>query len=216
LATRHARENLAEVTRALGDGGKIRVGVHVRRGDFVPASSREAYRGRFNVALPLEWYQHVCGEIVRVCGGGVRFVLVSDEPSDEIRRLVDRFGMATTWHLEHTDVSDLLTLAESDVVVCSVSTYSVVAAWLSGGRYVWFRDHLQEHPGALSIWGHEETGGPTERNLAALARRPPGSVRPRGVPLDSSEPLPEWFATRPEADPATDLILYGAVPAAAG
>ena len=54
------------------------------------------------------------------------------------------------------EVSDLLALAGADLLVCSVSSYSIWAAALSDAAYLWFKPQL--HPqadGWWSIWGFE-------------------------------------------------------------
>ncbi len=46
----------------------------------------------------------------------------------------------------------MLALADSDLLVCSASTYSHLAAFLSDSPYLWFAPNLHEHPeGCYSI-----------------------------------------------------------------
>jgi len=198
--------------------GRPLVGVHVRGGDFAAPRSPESYRHVWNVALPLEWYRHVCAKL-RDALVNVDFLVVSDD-LDASRPLVDEFGALTTAAESRTDLSDLVLLSLADVIVCSISSFSLVAAWLGEGRYVWPREQMDEQDGWLSLWGHEaaQRDGPTAQNREALGADVGRAPSGRGVALAWGGLLPRGFADDVRAgrrcsDRRTDLIYYGVVPA---
>jgi hypothetical protein len=50
-----------------------------------------------------------------------------------------------TGDLADGDCSDALALAAADLLVCSASSYSVMAAFLSEAPYLWFAPNLHRH-----------------------------------------------------------------------
>lgn len=203
--------------------GKSLIAVHIRRGDFQNLDRDGDFRGRFNVALPLQWYMSTCASIKRHCGNAVRFVLLTDANPNEVRPFIDAFDPLTTFDLRQTACSDLLLMAFADSIVCSVSSYSMWGAFLSNAPYLWCAPNLQDHAGYGSLWGHEDAqkgeAGTTARNLAAI-RNASGRFAElgagRGVPVDFSGTVPASFcekilATTRGRAIETDLIFYGAV-----
>jgi hypothetical protein len=225
LKARRAVANTHAVLR-LARPGVALVAVHVRRGDFSDPVARDAVRGRFNVALPLEWYMETCASLRRQCGGQVDFALVTDARPDEIRPFLDTFRPLTSFHLQDTACSDLLLMAFADALVCSVSSYSMWGAFLSGAPYLWCAEHLQDHDGFGSLWGHEAgqaaPHGPTARKLRQARADPDATRRPagvRGLAVDWSGQVPAHFCERllaaaQERAPERDLLRYGVVPLA--
>ena len=65
------------------------------------------------------------------------------------------------------DASDLLLLASADLLVCSLSSYSLTAAWLGAMPYLWLRDQLHDDDGWLSMWG----AGPVSARDSTAANR---------------------------------------------
>lgn len=171
MHTRFAARNLLRLRERLC-ADKLTVGIHVRLGDFGPARAPDDYRGQMNVALPLEWYRRVAGSIQAQLGDAVQFLVVSDAPAAALRPLTQGLPCILTADLPDSDCSDLLALAQADLLVCSISSFSLWAAFLSRAPYLWYGPQLQPHPeGFLSIWGHETgqqlDGSPTRRALAA-------------------------------------------------
>jgi len=122
-----------------------------------------------------------------------------------------------------SDCSDLLALARADLMVCSVSSFSVWAAFLSGKPYLWYGPNLHAHSeGYLSIWGHEagqqREGSPTRQAIAAVGSQvqPPVS-RAWAVGHDGQVPAAAlrqigWAAHSGD----TDLLQYGVIRAGSG
>lgn len=220
-----ARRAVQNVHAVLGQvqAGKALIAVHIRRGDFQNADRDGDFRGRFNVALPLEWYLSTCASIKRSCGDEVQFLLLTDASAGEVQPFIDAFEPLTTFHLQQTACSDLLLMAFADSIVCSVSSYSMWGAFLSNAPYIWCAQNLQDHQGYGSLWGHETAqkgpSGTTALNLDRM-RNACGMVSDlgagRGLPVDFSGAVPSSFcekllATMRERAPEKDLIFYGAV-----
>jgi hypothetical protein len=214
-----AERNLL-VLRQLLDDSLVTVGVHVRLGDFQPALSVDSYRGRFNVALPLAWYANVMRSIHDQIDGRVQFLIVTDGDRNQIAPLLDIGHCVTTTDIPYSDVSDMLALANADLLICSVSSYSAWAAFLSDSPYLWFQPNLQERDGFYSIWGHEprqeHPGGYTHR---AMQSDRIGAGRGYAVGLDGEVPtelMSLVMERHGRQDPDRDLLLYGVVRSSIG
>jgi len=217
--SRFAAANLALVRARLAPG-KITVGMHVRLGDFIPDSEGRDWRGQFNVSLPLDWYVAIARSLRAQLGEGVQFLVVSDGTAEQLAPLVQSCGAVTTTDLKDADASDLLALAGTDLLVCSVSSYSAWAAFLSDAPYIWFEPNLQVIEGFYSIWGHEpRQRAPYSPTRMAMARYAEGAVTavPRGVPVGMAGEVPHELASRlgqraAAGDITNDLVVYGVVP----
>ena len=201
---------------------KLIVAVHIRGSDFTPATGDVDYRGRFNAALPLDWYTAVCASLERALPGRIQFLLLTDASETSVKSFVDRFNPLTTSHLRHTTPSDLLLMGMADAIVCSVSSFSMWGAFLSDGPYFWFAPNLQSHGDYLSLWGNEpaeQNGGPTERNLRRVRENSDDLRRTsRGMPLGFPAAIPESAIEVLEGRLRTrslsrDLIYSGVAPA---
>jgi hypothetical protein len=238
-----AKSAVHNVHAVLGQvaAGKALVAVHIRRGDFQNLDRDAPFRGRFNVALPLEWYLATCASIRRNCGDEVQFLLLTDASADQVRPVIDALQPLTTFNLRQTACSDLLLMAFADSIVCSVSSYSMWGAFLSNAPYIWCAPNLQDHQGYGSLWGHETAQqaplGTTALNLARLRNSSGngdgdgtsggagaklfgfegGRDAGRGVPVDFSGAVPPSYFEKMLGSMRNraiekDLIFYGAVP----
>ncbi|MCJ9729716.1 alpha-1,2-fucosyltransferase [Bradyrhizobium sp. PRIMUS42] len=222
LNSSKAIENLYEIENSL-EQDALRIGVHIRRGDFGAPPTNLEYRGKFNAVIPLEWYTNIARNLRNAFGMNACFVVVSDSTDDELAPFLREFGCITTQHQENRDISDLLLLSSCDFIVCSVSSYSQWAAFLSDSRYAWLAANLTEHQSLGSIWGHhvnqkgldQEIGRAIRKNIIERnANRP---LRPRGtavawdgnLPDELFEDLRLRLLTKQRS---TDLIRHGAVP----
>jgi hypothetical protein len=207
----------AEALYALGASARpdrLTVGFHVRSGDFETAD--EIRPGVFNVALPQAWYISVAERLAAEFEGEIEAIVVSDGDLKPLANSLRRVLPVVDLRLDqHTAVGDLATLAACDALVCSISSYSLAAAFLSDRPYIWFVPHLNAIGGWLSLWGHEEDQhqGPT----ASASQEDAASVDVgRGVPLGWDDPLPAHAVdllsgslVAKEMD--RDLIYYGVV-----
>lgn len=215
--SRFAARNLVDIRQRLSADVPV-VGIHVRMGDFSGPGAPDAYRGRFNISLPPDWYRQVALSIHEQLAGQVQFLIVSDAPVAKLRGLVQGLRCVFTGDIPDSDCSDLLALARCDLLVCAVSSYSVWAAFLSEAPYLWYAPNLTVHPGGWgSIWGHEAgqqlDGSPTLSALQrARASAQPMPTRAWAVPSDGRVPSAALqAAVQQHARRSTDLVRYGVV-----
>jgi hypothetical protein len=210
--SRYAARNLVRLAGRL-DPARITIGMHVRFGDFRPADSVQEYRGVWNTALPMEWYVNVAQSLRREFGAEAQFLVVSDGTAEQLRPLLEAVPCVTTTDIPDSDCSDLLALADADLLVCSISSYSQWAAFLSQAPYLWYAPSLHVHPGERgSIWGGSlhNAGTPTDN----------GSL-PRGIPVALSGALPPALPLllrqrRAFLRPDHDLVRGGLAPLRTG
>lgn len=218
LATGGTLANLFDLDRRAGTD-RLRIGLHVRRGDFGGLSAEESYRGRFNVQIPLDWYVSVATNLARALGNQASFVVVSDATDDELAPLTRAVPCHLTSRQRNRDVSDMLALGSCDFLVCSISSFSLWGAFLSDARYGWFAPNLTPHGGFGSIWGHEAeqqaAGSPTQRALAAANEASSPAARGVAIGVDGGVP-DELIADLQQRGafrrPALDLLRYGVTP----
>lgn len=153
--SRFAAANLLQISQRL-DPNKPTIGIHVRLGDFGAALEPHEYKGRFNVSLPLDWYRRVASSIYEQLEGNVQFLIVSDASPERLKDLCLGLPCVLSGDITDSDCSDMLALAGADLLVCSISSFSVWAAFLSNAPYIWYGPNLHKHDeGFSSIWGHE-------------------------------------------------------------
>lgn len=218
--SRFASKNLLQI-RARLNPNKLVVAMHIRLGDFsaVPASL-SSYQGQFNIALPLEWYCKIAKNIREYLGDQVQFLIVSDGTNEQLKPLLDEVTAITTTDIPDSDCSDLLALAQADLLICSVSSYSAWAAFLSDAPYIWFEPNLQQHQeGFYSIWGHEPEqkikGGATREAIENHSSAKEG-IHGRGIPIGINGTLPTGLLHNVLENKAQqyadlDLVQYGIV-----
>jgi hypothetical protein len=217
--SRFAAANLAELSARL-QPDKLTIAMHVRLGDFTSAESDpEAYRGRFNCSLPLDWFMSIGRQLLAAFGDTAQFQLFSDGAAEQLAPLVALLRPVDTRSALPSDVSDMLAMSQADLLVCSVSSYSVWAAALSQGNYLWFAPQMHEHGDDLvSIWGHEPgqqlAGGATATALASQQALAPGHRDGRAFAVGMTEKLPSGLmeALHRRANALArrgDLVRYG-------
>jgi hypothetical protein len=153
--SRFAARNLLRLRERI-DPEKILVGMHVRLGDFKPAVPAAEHRRVANVSLPLEWFCNIADSLRAQLGDELQFLLVSDGTPAQLQPLMQRVPCIITADLPDGDCSDALALADSDLLICSASTYSHLAAFLSDSPYIWFAPNLYEHPEGCYSTGNPE------------------------------------------------------------
>lgn len=209
MATRFTQANLLKLNSLLS-GSRLTVGVHVRLGDFGAERPVRSYEGLVNTRLPLAWYRHVCDKLVSLLGADrLQFIVASDGPKSALCELLDGIPAIFTGDFPNTDCSDLIALSEADLLVCSLSTYSVWAAFLSRNPYIWFAPNLTAVKGAYA--NRMIRGFGIYDDVAA----PAGDPMTRGCPVGMDGALPEWLSDYVEMrlamkNPTTDLVRGGA------
>ncbi|MFD9128984.1 hypothetical protein [Kitasatospora sp. NPDC059571] len=197
---------------------RIHVAVHVRLGDFCATGPTGPGPGDTNERLPAEWYRSVLGALRERLGPALHIEIMSDDPGLVARMLPEwRESIAPP----RSTLGDLSVLAAADLLVCSISTFSMLAAFLSDAPYIWYRPHLAETDGFLSILGSRPDGrAATVAANAVREQRGAAGMPARGVPLGVGEGVPNWLADHLAAKVAlrrrsADLIHFGVLPAGA-
>lgn len=218
--SRSAARNLLTLRARLAEDKPL-VGMHIRMGDFAPPVDVAQYRKVPNASLPLEWFHAVAASLHRAFEGDWQLLLITDGTQDQMRPLLDAFPCVTTADLSDNDCSDLLALAGSDLLVCSASTYSALAAFLSDAPYLWFAPSLHSHPeGCYSTHGFKEERARPQGPTAEAVRRfenPPRPWRSRGIAVDMDGKVPadilQYVLLRRELRQAhSDLVRSGVTP----
>ncbi|HEY3529242.1 MAG TPA: alpha-1,2-fucosyltransferase [Nocardioides sp.] len=209
LAAPGARELVASAT----DRSDVTVGLHVRRGDFgaVPPEP-----GTFNRSVPVSWFTGVVRSLTDLLPEA-SYVVCTDAAEGQLSELTEQSRVRVVrGRGVAAPVQELAVLASCDILVCSVSSFSMLAAFLSDRPYLWYAPQLTVVDGFATIWGMESAqqapGSPTHQ---ALALRD-GHVRARGLPVAADGAVhvtEEVLATPVEGwDRRRDLLYYGAVP----
>jgi hypothetical protein len=192
-ASRYAAGNLLRLAARL-DARKLVVGMHVRLGDFAAAGSRADYRGTSNISLPLEWLCALAQSLDAALGDQWQLLLVTDGSPQQLAPLIGRWACTTTADLPPGDCSDLLALAAADLLICSVSSFSTLAAFLSDAPYVCFAPSLHAHPEGVFSLGVYDPDRDARANPVREAlghwRQARADLRPRGVGVDLDGKIP--------------------------
>ena len=191
--SRYAGRNLLQIHERL-DRQKIIVAMHVRLGDFVPPVATDQYRQVPNASLPIEWFCNVAACLTQAFNDDWQLLLITDGRPEQLQALTDAFPCVTTADMLNNDCSDVLALAAADLLVCSASTYSSLAAFLSESPYLWFAPSLHAHPeGCLSTHGfsadRDDPHGPTRLAVDSYVRRT-GAWNSRGAVVDLDGDIP--------------------------
>jgi hypothetical protein len=202
--------------------GHLTVAVHIRRGDFWTPKQTGGWKGALTTALPLEWYVSICRTLNAHFSGRVQFLLFSDGPDSELRDFCDEFEPIRMAPENHSVAGDLIAMAAADLLVCSTSTFSLIAGFLSNAPYLWFEPQLESAADFYSLANEGLTqnearvyGTGNEKSECAAPDQP--GLMPRGIPVRDSGHLPDsllnWLDQRLGfKNPSHDLIYYGRVP----
>ena len=225
LNSRDALRNTFQISNGL-DRTKLFVAVHIRStiGGHLVLNAGESPRGRFNICIPGEWYLHVCQELLERFGDRIQFHIFTDRGGSEYDEAIRRFNPGQPRQTGLTECSDLLLMAQADLRVCSISSYSLIAGFLSGGPYLWYEPQLTVEDGLYTLWGLEEAqrkpGSITSESRAFASMLIPSleaSAGIQGHAVATGEALPLGLIVQLERklqmlDPRTNLLEYGAVP----
>lgn len=189
--------------------GHLSVGLHIRRGDFAGTTITP---GKFNQQVPANWYRDALRELSRCSAMPLSVFVATDASPSELADQLE-IEKASTTFLDGTSVADLAVLSACDVILPSISSFSMLAIFLGNSHYLWHRDHLADNGGWCGIWTHEfDSSDP----IIVKAKAPSVLTSARGIPFASGDTLPESFIALAERnanlrDWRTDLIHYGQV-----
>jgi hypothetical protein len=224
LNSRDAIRNVYQIASRL-DRRKLFVAVHMRFGrDFTRLNEDQSARGQFNIFIPGEWYLHTCQALVDELGDSVRFYFFTDRGGPEFDEAVRRFNPSQVRQAGLTECSDLVLMAQADLRICSISSYSMVASFLSDGPYLWYEPQLTQIDGMYSLWGMEEQqrrkGSLTDLSATHARELEPGSPWEsefRGYAMQTGGTVPAGLLTQLRRrllakNPMTSLLEYGSLP----
>ena len=212
LGTESVLRHLASLP-VVGDG-VVTIGMHIRGGDF--DDQQRITPGVFNVTIPGSWYRDVLDSIHRALGRQLQVYVASNLSCGHLEDLLDLAGCRVTM-LSGSATEDLAVLASCDFIVPSISSYSLLAIFLSDAFYCWPQEQLDNTGGWLSIWGHESTSGGPATTKSIASQMSEDDVRVvRGIPVPATPSWPRWLpgalADRALVRAAsTDLCMYGVV-----
>jgi hypothetical protein len=220
-AARNTSRHLYALSKQLHPG-HLTVAVHIRRGDFSMLNRSDEWRGVLNAALPLEWYTRICRTLNGHFPGRVQFLLFSDGADSELRGFCDEFHPLRMAPGNRSEASDLIAMAGVDLLVCSTSTFSLLAAFLSDAPYLWFEPQLASDGVFYSLANEGLTQadarcyGVGSEEFECAAANQPGFL-PRGMPIGEFGQLPDSLVQRLGQRLSlkhfrNDLVYYGRVP----
>ena len=217
LQPSHVAGDLYRIAEHWWQDDVVRVAVHVRAGDFLTMEEGPG-PGQFNSRIPADWYLRTCRSIRSSFSGRVSILVLTDDPAGPVaRRLVDEVDALIPPHRDLPLLSDLAAMAFADLLVCSVSSMSMLGVFLSAKPYLWYAPHLEETGGWRSIWGGQpdQLEGATARNRDTKPTQT-GDIF-RGVAVDRDGRIPgSLIESLAEAtrfrDVKHDLVMYGVVP----
>jgi hypothetical protein len=167
--SRYAARNLLRLQQRI-DPNKVLVGMHVRLGDFAAPAKLGEYQRAANTSLPIEWFVNIADHLQQAFADDWQLLLVSDGGPAQLQPLLSRHRCIITGDIPNGDCSDALALAQADLLVCSASSYSSLAATLSESPYLWFADNLHEHAeGCYSMHGESKSPSSNLRTQNAIA-----------------------------------------------
>lgn len=224
LTSRDALQNQYQLSSAL-DRNKLFVAVHMRLGSGFKTPPRgESQRGKVNLKIPVDWYLSVCSAVRDALGDRVQFHFFTDRPGPEFDEVIRRFNPGQACQNGLTQCSDLLLMAQADLRVCSLSSYSLMSCFLSGGPYIWYEPQLNYEDGIYSLWGMEEAQRAAEsltsQSAELIKTVHPGSLWEsefRGYAMNTGSVLPRGLVEQLQRriianDRSATLLEYGCLP----
>ncbi len=239
LSIRSFRNSLCSMimTGDLIRGGRVLVALHIRgsvmttkkfslfrKPDINPATIKNTF-GEFNKETPTSFYLDAIDELANFhkTKSALFKIVTNLNPSHpKIMVIVEKLeDLSLDYTLVNgTQMDSVREIAESDLIIPSISSFSLLAIFLSQSRFIWPSSNLYEHKGFLSIWGFERyqnDNGPTERNIIrALNSGDINSNSLRGLPfpLISKVNFESLLKSNVfEFPDYLDFIYYGVVPA---
>jgi len=191
--------------------------------DFTPERESTS-SGDFNSETPLRFYLSVIENLARMKSVSPVYVQVVTNMKKTEKKILEITNSLKANEIEFEIVAGdpldaLKTLIESDLIVPSISSFSLLAIFLSDARYLWPREALFSSKGYLSIWGFESNQWLTKSISQAKSRikklSPAEVYLIRGLPFPSlnSADLSQWMLWNDGDYPRElDLVFYGEIP----
>jgi len=178
----------------------------------------------FNWHIPGEWYLSVCEALRNEMGNTVQFHFFTDRGGPAFDEAVRRYNPGQTKQRGLTECSDLLLMSQADLRICSLSSYSLTAGFLSDGLYIWYEPQLTYADSLYTLWGMEDAqrlpGSPTSQSIELMKNIEPGSPWEtgfKGYAMRTGSALPRGLVEQLHRklltnDRSASLLEYGCLP----
>jgi len=192
---------------------KVTVAVHVRAGDFGSATPSP---GTFNTKIPMSWYEDVINFLSGGLGDDAHFFFVTEpDAMPSVSNLISRLGIRHWTLSSGTASEDLGVLSSADLVVCSISSFSLLGSFLGGNDYIWYSGHLSSVDGSAYIWPDRQSlVFSAMRNRDERFRLGAGGIQ--GLPYPGERAIHEDLLTRLRRNlsarhPESNILFYGTI-----
>jgi hypothetical protein len=194
--------------------GRLHVAIHLRAGDF-QESTHGPLPGDFNKVLPAQWYMAVLNALEGQPDLDIRYSIHTDSPGSDITKgILTRLGNRA-YVTRMQAKSDVMAMASADLLICSVSSLSMLAGFLSNAPYIWFKPQLTPLANCLTLWGGQSDLVTRESVSLVGSGALTGA---RGFAFAVDTPLPTSLVEIAMAHAvcrwkSTDLLQHGAISA---
>tara|TARA_B100000212_G_scaffold169263_1_gene127342 strand:+ start:4109 stop:4939 length:831 start_codon:yes stop_codon:yes gene_type:complete len=116
---------------------KNKIGIHIRRGDFIKKEKNSDHQNQTNFQVEDTWYINCVQKLLEGDHNIDEIVIFTD--SKKIDDLIKIFNVFVPTKLDQskTDIGSLLSLSNCKYIVCSQSTFSMWAAYLGNSKCIW-------------------------------------------------------------------------------
>lgn len=224
LSSRNALQNIYDIASNL-DRHKLFVAVHMRFGaDFATLKDGESARGKWNIQIPGEWYLGACEALQKKFSDKVQFHFFTDRGGPAFDEAVRRFNPGQNRSGELTECSDMLLMSQADLCICSVSSYSFMAGFLSNSLCLWYEPQLTFDGGLYTLWGSDAALESKDvsrmqviESIKAAAPGSPWETAFKGYAMGTDSALPRGLVEQLDHkllanDQAVNLLQYGFLP----
>lgn len=230
-AARPMLQNFLKISKPR-KGDKINLGLHFRGPDrHTPRSlllrNQNAFKvqdeiprpGVWNTGLPIWFYKKVLrlSQIESKTPINVRIYSNLKESHAAIRDLkLHCNDLRLESSVAEQDINTTLSeLASSDIILPSISSFSMLAIFLGEARYIWPIQSLSFKNGTYGIWDDNETeisiiNNKTKSQFPELVN--PTTIRGFPINFESTESYSHWLNAQFKADIFSDLIYFGRLP----
>jgi hypothetical protein len=119
--------------------GRVKVAIDIKFGSY-ESRTNGFEEGERNIRLPLDWYTRLCQKIRE--NSDCAFFLSTDAKREELQPLLNEIQPINYLGQGATDLIGLMIMIDSDLVICSNSTYSRLGCFLNDKPYIWIADTL--------------------------------------------------------------------------
>ena len=234
LGIQSAKEELRSLfdIRNTQSSDGLRIGVHLRGPDdktFLRArlTKNSDFKigevipqpGVWNMGLPIWYYRQMISFTNEFSNIPVKFKIFSNLNSGDKRILEIQSFCQNLGAIAEVASSDLdLTICEltnSDLIIPSISSFSMLNIFLGNSRYIWPYESLFKHRNHVSIWSTEDVDSINfDSNSISNPETPKEEKSLRGLPMrfDFPEIYAEWLNNASPNSQTLDLINFDRLP----